>query len=350
MNVTLLVDGMPVPSNASEPDRGIYRLNLPVGEIRLLSGGARPKDLTGADDTRQLGVALQAMRWRRDSATVDVPLQSSAFLDGFHTVEFDGVPPRPFRWTNGNAALPIVHMPPWRGEALLELHVGFWPGSAVQTDPGRDAAVLGLFENLGENCELALAQRHYGVEQPLTLFRWAGTRYEKLLAGLNCGFVGLGDAATTGIYRTTADYRLSTPYLNFHTWAGQEQDAAGVAEIKRLGQVSLNLLRRKLLRDIATARRIFVFRTADPEFGRPRMHRLHAALRAHGRASLVCVVRRKPGQSEATAERVGEGLYIGRLTNFVGPDGPFDEWLELCSQIQALHTQGNDREANHVDA
>jgi hypothetical protein len=229
--------------------------------------------------------------------------------------------------------LPPGCFPPWHGHVLLQLDLTSWEGSVVQTRPKPEAAVLGAFENLGENCELALAQRHYGVEQPLTLLRWAGTTYEKLLDGLNNRFDGLGDPRKTKVVWETIDYRLRTPYLNFHTTASEQRDAAGVSEILHAGCATMRLLRRKLLQDIAGARRIFVFRSADPAFGEPEMHRLHEALREIGPAKLLCVTLGQPG---GRAVRLGDGLYAGHLSRFVIPDGPFDEWLTLCSRVVAL--------------
>jgi hypothetical protein len=121
------------------------------------------------------------------------------------------------------------------------------------------------------------------------------------------------------------DYRLRTPYLNFHTTSNQQKNAAGVAEILGTGCVTLHLLRRKLLADIADARRIFVFRTADLAFGQAEMHRLHGAPRVIGPASPVCVTLAKPEQPAASVERLVTGLYSGYLEKFVIPDGPFDE-------------------------
>src|SRR5438309_4107082 len=51
---------------------------------------------------------------------------------------------------------------PWRGETRLYLNLKEWDGSSAATPLGPEAAALSRFDSLGENCELALAQRHYG--------------------------------------------------------------------------------------------------------------------------------------------------------------------------------------------
>jgi hypothetical protein len=204
---------------------------MPANEIRLLSGRAIPADISGENDDRQLGVALRGLRWQQGEDIIDVPIQSPAFIDGFHNLEYYNAEQGPFRWTNGNAALPPDLFPPWRGEMLLHLELFRWDGSASRTPNSPEAVLLSAFESLGEDCELGLAQRHYRTELPLTLLRWAGTTHDKLLHGLRSRFDGLGDRGTTEVVWETFDYRLRTPYLNFHTSANQPRDAAGVAEI-----------------------------------------------------------------------------------------------------------------------
>src|SRR5205085_11743767 len=222
---------------------------------------------------------------------------------------------------------------PWRGETRLYLNLKEWDGSSAATPLGPEAAALSRFDSLGENCELALAQRHYGVELPLSLLRWAGTTYENVARGLECRFEGLGDPATTTAEWIDIDYRIQTPYLRLHTSVIEPRDEEGVAEVRHHGCATLRLLRRKLLRDIADARRIFVFKTADPGFGPAEMRRLHAAMRAIRPASLLCVTRKDRAEA-CRVEKLADGLYAGRLERFVHPHGPFDEWVALCSETR----------------
>ena len=66
------------------------------------------------------------------------------------------------------------------------------------------------------------------------------------------------------------------------------------------------------------------------------MRRLHAAMRAIGPASLLCVTQKAPA-GVCRAEKLADGLYAGRLERFVIPHGPFDEWAALCSETLRLH-------------
>ena len=337
MNAYLLVDGSRTAPHVFDESQMLFRLEMPAREIRLISGFARPADVAGSTDVRRLGVGVRELRWQQGDSVIKVPIESPAFIDGFYHVERQETQRYSFRWTNGDAALPPRLFPPWRGTTLLHLNLESWAGctSLAPLRPG--VALLNEFESLGENCEFALAQRHFGIELPLSLLRWSGIGYDKLLRGLECRFQGLGDTGTTKLTWDGTDYRLETEYLRMHTTTIEQCDAQGEAEVLRCGDATLRLLRRKLLRDIADARRIFVFRTADPHVRQPEMHRLHAALRAIGPASLLCVTLKEPGHSVPMVKRLAEGLYAGCLERFVIPDGPFDEWLALCAKTLALH-------------
>ncbi|TMJ57343.1 MAG: hypothetical protein E6G81_12700 [Alphaproteobacteria bacterium] len=382
MPVSLLVDGLPSLPETLQDGRLLFHVALPAREIRILSGFGRPVDFGHPVDRRRLGVALLGVSWERGGATIDTPVDSSAFIDGFQHVEQPATSDRMFRWTDGNAALPPSLFPPWRGETRLYLSLKEWDGSSAATPLGPEAAALSrfdgnaalppslfppwrgatrlylnlkewdgsfaamplgpqaaalsAFDSLGENCELALAQRHYGVELPLSLLRWSGTTYEDVARGLECRFEGLGDPATTRVAWTEMDYRIQTPYLRLHTTVIEPRDEKGVAELLHHGCATLRLLRRKLLRDIADSRRIFVFKSANPGFGLAEMRRLQAAMRAIGPASLLCVTRNDRAEA-CRVEKLADRLYAGRLERFVIPHGPFDEWAALCSETLKLH-------------
>ena len=337
MNVYLLVDGLKIAPHIFDESQMVFRLEMPAREIRLISGFARPADFTGSSDIRRLGITVRDVRWQQGASVIEVPIESPAFIDGFYHVERQETERYSFRWTNGDAALPPRLFPLWQGTTFLHLGIETWAGSMSLAPLRAGVALLNEFESFGENCELALAQRHFGIELPLSLLRWSGTSYDKLLRGLESRFQGLGNTATTQLMWDTTDYRLDTEYLRMHTTSIERHDASGEAEVLRCGNATLRLLRRKLLKDIADARRIFVFRTADPNFGQPEMHSLHAAVRAIGPASLLCVTLKEPGYSGPMVERLADGLYAGYLKRFVIPDGPFDEWLALCGQTLTLH-------------
>lgn len=336
MTPYLLVDNARVPAEAVERPVFRFRLHLPAREIRLISGSASPAEMKRSSDTRRLGVLVHAMRWVRDDTTIDVPLDSPAFLDGFHNKEVHAPGSAAVRWTTGNAGLPSALFPPWHGSAVLELTLGEWPGSSHEAGASREAELLSAFESLGEDCEFGLAQRYCLVEPPLTLFRWAGAPIATLIDGLETGFRGLGDPDSTSAIWDGKEYFLQTPLMAMHTNCTVEQDATGLADLVRSGCATLRLLRRKLLKDIADAKRIFVFKSLASTLDENDVHRLHSALQRIGPATLLCAVLARPGQPGGQARRLGERLYAGYLTRFVIPEGPFDEWVSVCAATMAL--------------
>jgi hypothetical protein len=334
MTAYLLVDGTRIEPEITGTGQFQFRFCLPAREIRLVSGFARPTDFGPSPDHRQLGVELRKMWWTQGEARMEVPIDSPGFIDGFHHCEIRKPQNIPVRWTTGNAGLPPDTIPSWQGEVILDLSLKEWRGSTNTASRTAEATLLSAFESLGEDCEFGLAQRHYNVDLPLTLLRWAGTRFEDLVSGLECQFLGLGAVGSTEVIWSAAQYFLRTPFLTMHTNCIVQQDEAGVAEITAAGRATLRLLRRKLLRDIAEPRRIFVFASPNPNFGEAQIRRLHAALRRIGPASLLCV--KQAGQGDV--ERFAEGLYAGTISAFGKPAGPFDEWLQICAKTMKLHS------------
>jgi hypothetical protein len=267
-----------------------------------------------------------------------LPVSSPGFVDGFYNFEQRDY--GPVRWTMGDAALPPVFFPLWQGEVLLHLTLAEWRGSILEPPVRAEAELLRGFESLGEDCEFGIVQRHYLVAPPLSLYRWAGAPVERLIEALDTRFASVGDPASTQLVWDGREYFLRAPFVTMHTKCNVEQDAAGIEELLRCGRPTLRILCRKLLKDIADARRIFVFKSLNPAFGEAGMRRLHAALRSIGPASLLCVQEARQGQAIGGAERLGDGLYAGYVEKFVIPRGPVEQWLSICEAVMALQAQG----------
>ena len=337
MGFWLTVDGARLLPDVKYDNVHFFKVTLPADDIRLRSGCARPKDYDINDDLRPLGVQLFGMRWMVAGVPSDVAIDTANFFDGFYQLEFDSVDGRPYRWTTGDAALPKSAIPEGTtGEAILRLDIGLWPGSDGAPDRDDAETVLAAFQSLGANCELGLAQRHYRVEPPLSLFRWSGTTFEQLLAGLMSRFVGLGDPHSTSLVWDTYDYKLSTPYLNLHTTTVENPADVDREALLTAGRATLRLLRRKLLHDIATANSIFVYRSRETPMTEDRMHLLHAAIRAIGPASLLCVTVDPDGHQGDDLVDLGDGLYMAHMDQFWLPDGPWDKWVDICGRTLAL--------------
>ncbi|HEY4174704.1 MAG TPA: hypothetical protein VGM42_16865 [Rhodopila sp.] len=266
--------------------------------------------------------------------SVEVPIDSPGFIDGFHRCERRYPPDVPVRWTSGNAGLPPGVIPPWRGEVVLDLALKGWAGGAIDEAGSAAAKLLGGFESLGEDCEFGIVQRHYGVDAPLTLFRWAGTRFEDVVIGLETRFIDLGSSVEA--VWDGSRYYLRTPLLTMHTTCSVEQDAAGVAEMVASGRATLRILRRKLRQNIEEAKRVFVFVSLNPQFGETQIRRLQGALRRVGPAPLLSVRLAGAGDMTGNVEQMGDGLYAAAINAFAKPVRPFDEWLRICGQTMDM--------------
>jgi hypothetical protein len=342
MNVSLVVDGHSTQPLNVTGDIWHFAVRSPAHSIRLVSGAARPADITGVADTRVLGVAVAAMRWRMANEVLDQPVELPDFIDGFYPVEVDAMGNGLFRWTTGDAGLPQALFPPWNGWVGLELSLREWAGSArsepATTPAGAAAAALGAFQSLGMDCEFGFAQRAYGVEPPLTLFRWSGTSLERLLAGLSCEFAGLGDPGELMARWDGREYVLRTPFLTLHTGHHTMEDADGVDEVLRAGRATLRLLRRKLLADIRDPDAIFICKCKEPGAVESDMRRLHGALRAIGpAATLLCVTIATPDRRGGEVVPLADGLLVGYVDRFTLPTGPYDQWADLCANALRHH-------------
>jgi hypothetical protein len=328
--MVLEVDGRQLAPEPFGEHDFLFRLALPATTIALRSPAARPVALGSGDDRRLLGLQLFRLEWRQGAASHLAPLDLPDCGDGFHEWE-----ELRFRWTNGCARLGPALLPPWQGEVTLWVRALSWLDGDASA-PASPAPWLRQFESLGVDCEFGFVQRHFDVTPPLGLFRWGGTDRARLLRGLRNSFAGIALPEHLALVAGETDWRLETPYVrlhSFHTIAGTTPESAE-AEWRPRAAALLGLMRRKLLHDIAAGSRLFVFKATEPDFGRPEMRELHAALGLIGPAPLLCVT---AGEHSAPVRRLAPGLYHGQLSGFVLGSGPYDEWLALCRQARALH-------------
>jgi hypothetical protein len=115
-------------------------------------------------------------------------------------------------------------------------------------------------------------------------FRHAGTRFEDVVTGLETRFISLGDRVEA--VWNGSRYYLHTSLPTMHTTCSVEQDATGAAEMVASGRATLRILRRKLLRNIEEAKRVFVFVSLNPQFGETQIRRLHGASCRAGAAAV----------------------------------------------------------------
>ena len=99
----LLVDGRRLDAMRRVADAHVYSLPDVWAAVHIVSRAAAPQELGLARDPRSLGVALRRIVVRRGSSFRVVEASDATLADGFHAFEVDNG----FRWTDGNAAVPI---------------------------------------------------------------------------------------------------------------------------------------------------------------------------------------------------------------------------------------------------
>lgn len=242
--LTLRLDGEVVGSvRLTQPS--VFALPLPRragrGEVRHLSlehTGARPVADVGGEDQRRLSVAVGRLR-----------LLSA--------------PPQPARPASLTRSL------------------------AIPADL-RDLALQ--FESLGDNCEFGAVQRNFGVEVA-GLFRWSSTKARMLVTLLDEELKSVDDPESVRLELSGLEGRREYLAVNdtlgtqAHVSVGEsERDIAAAAQV--LSQIGV--LKRKMLEDLRTGRKTFVFRTGEPHVSGQELS-LWLALRRHGPNGLLWI-------------------------------------------------------------
>ncbi len=194
------------------------------------------------------------------------------------------------------------------------------------------------FESLGNNCEFGYVQRIEGAE-PMGLLRWSTTKVPMLADAFEQGLAGLGDPQNTEIY-THLDFRaVDQRYeLSAQTFVGAEE----TDREKLLGEQCQRMrhLRQKLLADLRAGTKIFVHK-ASPTASMNDLHALHAAVRRHGPATLLCVQKALPGAAQGVVHEASPGLLVAGLQRLVavggGWDADYESWLSICRQAMGFH-------------
>jgi len=196
------------------------------------------------------------------------------------------------------------------------------------------------FESLGENCEFGLVQRRGGAE-PLGLLRFSSTPLPKLLAALTARFEGLGQADKIAVELSSngREYMISdkTFGLYYHAWvlAGEKPpEDVHRREIRRLPYLT-----RKLVEDLTSGEKIFVYRSMTP-ISQAQATRLLDAVRGYGPSTLLWMELADARHPAGTVEKLAPGLLRGRMDRFApgsnAHDFSFECWEKVCRAAYAV--------------
>jgi hypothetical protein len=91
--------------------------------LHIVSRAAAPQELGLARDPRMLGVAIRRIVAAQGARLRVLEADDMRLTAGFHEFETDGSTDQGFRWTNGEATLPIAWFDGWEGPVTIELHL-----------------------------------------------------------------------------------------------------------------------------------------------------------------------------------------------------------------------------------
>lgn len=198
------------------------------------------------------------------------------------------------------------------------------------------------FESLGgtgHGCEFGLFQRHFGAE-PLGLLRWADLAWDLLAKALENRFAGVGQSEYTDVFVPETQGRAEYWTRDTRYWMAMRcftyvddvpSELARQRFLKRL-----TFLREKLIQDLETGEKFFVYKNMFRDLSNAEVLRLHQAMRAFGKNELLYIRHERQGHPSGSVERAAPGLLIGYVDHF--GHSPTDEpissadaaFFEIC--------------------
>ena len=212
--------------------------------------------------------------------------------------------------------------------------------------------VMMSFEEFGGalfGCEFGGVQRAFGAK-PLGLLRWADLAPENIISVLEQRFEGVGLPENTEIfiYETgeggeygTRDKRF---HMAMHTFV--QADSAPADKVFHDACRRLRYLSRKLMGDIESGGKIFVYKLTYDSLTAAQLGRLHSAVRSYGPTTLLYVRYSDQDHPDGSVEVVAPGLLVGYLDRFgVSRDGkglplPINSWAAVCRQAREIWRSG----------
>lgn len=264
---------------------------------------SRPIDLGVSQDNRRLGIAVWAVR------LLYVPPAPSASV----------------------MALPPVDVPLNRN--LM--------GQMIAKRTGLDPEGLAhQFENLGNNCEFGLIQRHLGAE-PDALLRFVGITLDELVYGLDDCFARAGDRIRVEAMPTSngkLEWMVRDLTYNLSVHSFKLTDEASEAEIEKAHAMKFRFMRRHFAGRAAAGDRIFVFQRRGV-ITLSQALPLIIRLRRLGPNALL-FVDQNPGLPPGAVEQLGHRFFHGTLEWMAPPGdagaGDLKRWLSLCANAYRL--------------
>jgi hypothetical protein len=170
------------------------------------------------------------------------------------------------------------------------------------------------------------------------LLRDADLEPEQLIQALTTRFEGLGAPEHTVVFRPDGHSRWWTKDRRFWMASSSPLRVVDANETEAFEKLCIRqqMLRDRLIRDLESGSRIFVYRNVRRTLQDAELAQLHAAVRAYGPAALLYVRHADQQHLAGSVNAAGPGLVVGALDRFsissnndqLGPD--HDAWRALC--------------------
>ncbi|MGD0434551.1 MAG: hypothetical protein ABSA58_26015, partial [Acetobacteraceae bacterium] len=269
---------------------------------------ARPRDVSGATDGRELAVSVSEVRlyYLPAAMAADHPLPVGLALGG-------AVNP-------GFGIHPGIELKEW---VMRRTGLSF-PELATK------------FESIGDNCEFGLVQRRCDAE-PLGLLRFSGSFSNQIVRGIELEFEGIGEPADITPRLEGDEGRREFMIherkygLVYHTFVYEGERA--VELMRQQEATRLQFLRRKFVEELRAGEKIFVFKSAAA-VTEAEILPLFMALNRNQSNTLLWVVPEEQGRPGGTVEVLMNGLLKGYIDRFAPVDNAhrfsFEAWVVVC--------------------
>jgi hypothetical protein len=214
-------------------------------------------------------------------------------------------------------------------------------GRALPAMPPEPSELMLQFENIGDNCEFGLVQRHFGAE-PVGLLRFAGMGDPyRLIRFLDDDFGRFGEPGSLGVNIVGDEYFIIDQVygIAYHTFRNKHEFAA--EQVIHENEIKAGYLKRKFREDLEDGEKILVYKrvvTQDPH----EMIAVHAALNRLGAVNkLLWVTQADDRHASGDVEWVGDRLlkgYIGTISLSNAHDFDAEAWLRLCRNALVAFT------------
>ncbi len=219
-------------------------------------------------------------------------------------------------------------------------------------DPQADRvrALLLAFQSLGgaggHGGEFATFQRDQGAD-PLGLLQWADALPDELAQALEAEFAGMGEPDQSDIFIPTdtvpAEYWITDRRYGMTMPCFIRADEVPPDQARHEIEKRLRFLRGKLIDDLRSGSRIFVYLHSKRTVTAPELDRLHAAMQRYGETTLLYIRPEDPRHPSGTVVWDRPGLLLGSIDHFTHAADTdrylgvsSDSLLSLCGQAHTL--------------